>query len=42
VLTAFFGANYSFTDRGSATQPATRSFASFAQAADEAGMSRIC
>ena len=30
-----------FSDRGDPTQPATRSFTSFNQAADEAGLSRI-
>ena len=41
VLTAEFGDHYSFSDRGDPSQPATRSFDSFSDAADEAGMSRI-
>lgn len=41
VLTAFFGDNFAFTDRGDRAQTAVRSFASFAQAADEAGLSRV-
>jgi membrane-associated phospholipid phosphatase len=41
VLSAVFGANTPFTDRGDPAQQFTRSFTSFQQAADEAGMSRI-
>jgi membrane-associated phospholipid phosphatase len=41
VLGDYFGSNVFFTSRGDLAQPYTRSFTSFAQAADEAGMSRI-
>jgi membrane-associated phospholipid phosphatase len=41
VLAGFFGDHYAFTDRGDPSQAATRSYTSFSQAADEAGMSRI-
>jgi membrane-associated phospholipid phosphatase len=41
VLSALLGANVPFTDGGDPAQPATRSFTSFNQAADEAGVSRI-
>ena len=42
VLDSFYGTNYSFTDAGDPTENlAPRHFASFDQAAQEAGMSRI-
>jgi membrane-associated phospholipid phosphatase len=42
VLESFFGTHYAFTDTGDPTQHlAPRHFTSFAQAADEAGMSRV-
>ena len=42
VLAGFFGTDkVSFSDAGDPSQPYTRSFTSFSQAADEAGMSRI-
>jgi PAP2 superfamily len=42
VLTAFFGENYAFTDRtGSDNGLEPRQFASFAAAAEEAGVSRL-
>ncbi|MBW4554010.1 MAG: VCBS repeat-containing protein [Aphanocapsa sp. GSE-SYN-MK-11-07L] len=41
VLTSFFGENYSFTTTSVGLPNVSRSFTSFAAAADEAGMSRI-
>jgi len=42
VLESYFGTNFAFTDPGDPTQDlAPRSFTSFEQAADEAGMSRV-
>src|SRR5262249_38449246 len=41
VLTAAFGPNVAFTDAGDPAQSYSRSFTSFSQAADEAGISRI-
>jgi hypothetical protein len=41
VLASFFGANYSFSTNSLGLPGTTRQFASFSQAADEAGMSRI-
>ncbi len=41
VLTAVFGDNYSFTATSVGLPGVTRTFTSFEQAADEAGMSRI-
>lgn len=41
VLTSFYGDNYKFSTTGPGLSGVTRSFTSFYQAADEAGMSRI-
>ena len=41
VLTSFFGDNVSFTTSSLGTPGVSRSFDSFSEAADEAGMSRI-
>jgi hypothetical protein len=41
VLTSFYGDNYKFSTTGPGLPGVTRSFTSFNQAADEAGMSRI-
>ncbi len=41
VLTSFYGDNYAFSTTSPGLADVTRSFTSFTQAADEAGMSRI-
>ena len=41
VLSSFFGSNYSFSTNSLGLPGTSRSFTSFTQAADEAGMSRI-
>jgi hypothetical protein len=41
VLTSFYGDNYQFSTTGPGLPGVTRSFTSFNQAAEEAGMSRI-